>query len=153
MKKKDIELLSSLFNQVILQENAGNEGEAEANKKLQELVNIKAYSENKYDKLDQGLRENYFTTADDKPIVLFYTMKVSEDKNDLLHNAAGPAVVFEGGGDGNEFYFINGKQVDPESDEFKTAQAEVEYQGRATRLGKRKTDTLSSGGSDLDIFD
>jgi hypothetical protein len=151
MKSKDIDALNNLFNKVLIKESTG--GEASGPADAPELIGIKAYSEPKYDKEGQNLRSNFFTTDDDKPIVLFYTMQRGGDENDVLHNAAGPAVVFEGGGEGKEFYFIEGEQVSPDSDEYKTANAEFEYQDRASRLGKKKTDTLSSGGSDLDIFD
>jgi hypothetical protein len=138
MKSKDIDALNNLFNKVLIKESKGEQASGPAD--APELIGIKAYSEPKYDKEGQNLRSNYFTTDDDKPIVLFYTKQRGGDENDVLHNAAGPAVVFEGGGEGKEFYFIEGEQVSPDSDEYKSAKSRYEYNSRAVRLGKKKSD-------------
>jgi hypothetical protein len=69
-------------------------------------------------------------------IVAFFTKKISDNENDVLHNASGPAVIFEQGGEGNEFFFINGKPADFNSKEYKAARADVEYKSSAKELGK-----------------
>lgn len=79
-------------------------------------------SDTAYDKLGQNLRENNYKDGD-RGIVLFYTERPSDEENDKLHNAAGPAVVFANdAGEYDEsnpeltFYFIHGKQVEGPSD-------------------------------------
>lgn len=74
-------------------------------------------------------------------IVVFFTKKVSDTENDILHNASGPAVVFEGGGEGNEFFFIDGEPADFNSREFKAARADVEYKSSEKEIAGRETDT------------
>ncbi len=63
---------------------------------------------------DDGSAEDFKSLLGSNNIVLFTTMKISENENDVLHNAFGPAVIFENGGEGNEFWFDEGKPVKPE---------------------------------------
>lgn len=74
-------------------------------------------------------------------IVVFFTKKISDTENDVLHNASGPAVVFEGGGEGNEFFFINGEPADFNSKEYKAARADVEYKTSEKEIAGRETDS------------
>ena len=74
-------------------------------------------------------------------IVVFFTKKISDNENDVLHNASGPAVIFEGGGEGNEFFFINGQPADFNSKEYKSARADVEYKSAEKEIAGRETDT------------
>ena len=73
-------------------------------------------------------------------IVVFFTKKISDNENDVLHNASGPAVVFEQGGEGNEFFFINGEPADFNSKEYKAARADVEYKSSEKEIAGRETD-------------
>ena len=73
-------------------------------------------------------------------IVVFFTKKISDTENDVLHNASGPAVIFEGGGEGNEFFFIDGKPADFNSREYKAARADVEYKSSEKEMTGRETD-------------
>jgi len=112
MKKKDISKLSDIYSLIIEQaDGAIPQGSSDV----------------AYDKLDQNLRENNFTTTSGEPIVVFYTKKISDTEPDILHNAAGPAVTFGSGGEGNEFYFIDNKLVEKDSKEFRAAQAQMGY--------------------------
>jgi hypothetical protein len=63
---------------------------------------------------DDGSAEDFKSLLGSNNIVMFTTMKISENENDVLHNAFGPAVIFENGGEGNEFWFDEGKPVKPE---------------------------------------
>ena len=74
-------------------------------------------------------------------IVVFFTKRGGENENDILHNASGPAVIFEGGGEGNEFFFINGEPADFNSREYKAARADVEYKSSEKELTGRETGT------------
>lgn len=112
MKKKDISKLSDIYSLIIEQADGGIP---------------QGSSDVAYDKLDQNLRENNFTTTSGEPIVVFYTKKISDTEPDILHNAAGPAVTFGSGGEGNEFYFIDNKLVEKDSKEFRAAQAQMGY--------------------------
>jgi hypothetical protein len=73
-------------------------------------------------------------------IVVFFTKKISDTENDVLHNASGPAVIFEQGGEGNEFFFIDGKPADFNSREYKAARADVEYKSSEKEMTGRETD-------------
>jgi hypothetical protein len=131
MRKNDISSLNDIYKLIAEQvdESGGD---------------IKASSDAKYDKLGQNLRENQFVINDSPDgTVLFYTMKpASDDENDKLHNAAGPAVVFGSGGPGNEFYFIEGKLMDKDSKEYRAAAAEVNFSA-----------TLKAGGDEAGMED
>lgn len=124
MNRKDINNLNDMFMRV-LTEAAGNP--------------VSSNSSAAYDKLDQNLRENKFTKDSGETLVLFYTLNPGTGGNDILHNAAGPAVIFGDGGDGNEFYFINGEQVEPTSTEYKAANAEY-------RIGQRRKSSAPAEG-------
>lgn len=117
MRKSDIRSMGDIARLIL--ENAAGEGSISTN------------SSALYDKLDQNLRENEFNN-NGKAIVLFYTMKPSDDENDKLHNATGPAVVFADSSgnynpddEKNAFYFINGERVDPASRAFTDASKAV----------------------------
>lgn len=101
-----------------------------------------------YTELDQDLRLNQFDDEGGAPIVVFYTMKINDKENDVLHNAAGPAVTFGSGGDGEVFYFINGKQVEPDSDEYKNAAAALSIDVRSAKRSQTKTTGPAGGESD-----
>lgn len=124
MNRKDINNLNDMFRRV-LTEAAGNP--------------MSSSSSAAYDKLDQNLRENKFTKESGETLVLFYTLNPGTGGNDILHNAAGPAVIFGEGGDGNEYYFINGEQVEPNSTEYKAANAEY-------RIGQRRKTSAPTEG-------
>ena len=62
---------------------------------------------------DDGSAEDFKSLLGSSNIVMFTTKKISENENDVLHNAFGPAVIFESGGEGNEFWFDEGKPVKP----------------------------------------
>jgi hypothetical protein len=48
-----------------------------------------------YDKLEQSLRRNLFVFGpENEEFVVFYTRKISNERNDVIHNAEGPAVQF-----------------------------------------------------------
>jgi len=50
---------------------------------------------NPYDKEGQSLRCNVIVCNQaNGDFVIFYTQKISDDQNDVIHNAAGPAVKF-----------------------------------------------------------
>ena len=112
MRKTDINSLSDIYKRLIVE---------------QDMSNIQPSSDVAYDKLNQDLRENNFTTTSGEPIVVFYTMRISNTEPDILHNAAGPAVTFGSGGEGNEFYFIKNKLVEKDSPEYVEAAADLNY--------------------------
>jgi hypothetical protein len=124
MRKNDINSLNDIYKLIAEQvdESGGD---------------IKASSDAKYNKLGQNLRENQFVINDSPDgTVLFYTMKpASDDENDKLHNAAGPAVVFGEGGPGNEFYFIEGKLMDPASKEYRAYAADLTFKADVAETG------------------
>lgn len=80
-------------------------------------------------------------------VVVFFTKRGGPESNDILHNASGPAVIFEQGGENNEFYFINGNSVDKNSKEWKTARAEMSYRSSAKRLAD-----IDIGDDEFDAF-
>jgi len=117
MRKSDIQSMGDIARLIL--ENA-----ADGN-------NITSSSSATYDKLGQSLRENEFNN-NGKGLVMFYTMKPSENENDKLHNAAGPAVIFADSSgnydpenEANVFYFIYGEKVDPNSKEYKAAESKA----------------------------
>ena len=117
MRKSDIQSMGDIAR-LILENTAGGN-------------NISSTSSATYDKLGQNLRENEFNN-NGKGIVKFYTMKPSENENDKLHNAAGPAVIFADSSgtyntddETNVFYFINGERVDPNSKAYKAAESKA----------------------------
>jgi len=129
MRKTDINSLSDIY-QMISEQAEGGSGD------------IQATSDASYDKLGQSLRENKFVITDAPDgTVLFYTMApASNDENDKLHNAAGPAVVFGSGGPGNEFYFLKGKLVDKDSKEYRAAAAELSFSADVKGAGEEDVD-------------
>jgi hypothetical protein len=62
---------------------------------------------------DDGGAEDFKSLLGSNNIVMFTTKKISDTENDVLHNLYGPAVIFENGGEGNEFWFADGKPADP----------------------------------------
>ena len=122
MNKKDINSISDIYSLILEQADGG----------------MPLASEDvAYDKLDQNLRENEFYTTGGETIVKFYTKKISDTEPDLLHNAAGPAVTFGSGGEGNEFYFIDGKLTTPDTKEYKAAAATITYNKNMGTLGRK----------------
>lgn len=59
-------------------------------------------------------------------IVVFFTKRGSDTENDILHNRTGPAVIFEQGGEGNEFFFIDGQPADQDEIEIGQTKAAVD---------------------------
>jgi hypothetical protein len=135
MRKSDIRSMGDIARLIL--ENAAGAGGVSSN------------SSALYDKLGQNLRENEFNN-NGKGIVMFYTMKPSDDENDKLHNAAGPAVIFADSSgnynpddEENTFYFINGERVDPASKTY-TAAASKASGSAMTQAGDIDTDTLGT---------
>lgn len=135
MRKSDIRSMGDIARLIL--ENA------------EEGASISTNSSALYDKLDQNLRENEFNN-NGKAIVLFFTMKPSEDENDKLHNATGPAVIFADSSgnynpddEENTFYFINGERVDPNSSTFKNASKKLTGQ-----VSSKETGGTSLGSSE-----
>jgi len=113
MRKSDIQSMSDIAR-LILESSAGGES-------------VENTADHLYDKLGQNLRLNDYRDGS-KKITMFYTKKPSDTENDVLHNEAGPAVIFaneQGEYDENDpklaFYFINGEKVDPNSSVWKKA--------------------------------
>ena len=103
MNKKDINKLADLARLVLEQ--------------VEDPSTMTSSGDALYNKEGQNLRENNFTTASGEPIVKFYTKRPkSENENDILHNATGPAVIFGEGGEGNEFYFLDDEKLDGPDD-------------------------------------
>lgn len=71
----------------------------------------------------------------DSNIVLFFTKKVSDNENDLLHNSSGPASIFNRGEKDEVYYFLDGVQVDPSSKGFRAAIATMTYTANVTAAG------------------
>lgn len=133
MNRKDINSINDIFQMVI--EKAGP---SYMNTLLESAANTSSTggdASSLYSFGPENLRINHFTkqgalnstaTYDDgsvddfksllgsNNIVVFTTKKISDNENDVLHNAFGPAVIFENGGPGNEFWFDEGKPVKPE---------------------------------------
>jgi len=104
MKRRDIQQMSDLACMIL--ESMGNSDSITGN------------SDTLYDKEGQNLRLNDFKDGD-KSIVMFYTKKISDTENDILHNERGPAIIFAndaGVYDINDdklaFYFIQDKKVE-----------------------------------------
>jgi hypothetical protein len=126
LKKSDITDISSIYQMIIEQVTEGG---------------ATSSSSSLYDKLGQNLRENKFETTGGETIVVFYTKKISDDENDILHNASGPAVTFGSGGEGNEFYFIDGKLVEKDSKEFRAANSAMTFKQDVEDVGDEAADT------------
>jgi len=125
MRKSDIQSLGDIARLIL-------EGTADAE-------NVNNSANHLYDKLGQNLRLNDFKDGSNN-IVMFYTKKISDTENDVLHNESGPALVFAN--DQSEydqedpklaFYFLNDVKVDPNSKQWTDA-----YQASA---GKTMVDT------------
>jgi hypothetical protein len=129
MNRKDINSINDIFKLVV--EKAGSSYLNTLVESAQDTSNTGGDASSLYSYGPEKLRINHFTkqgafnsTATYKldeidpsligsdNIVVFFTKKISDNENDVLHNASGPAVIFEGGGEGNEFFFINGKPAD-----------------------------------------
>jgi len=81
---------------------------------------------------DDGGVDDFKSLLGSSNIVMFTTKKISENENDVLHNLYGPAVIFENGGEGNEFWFEDGKPAKPED---LTAKANAQTAKGDTREG------------------
>jgi hypothetical protein len=157
MNRKDINSINDIFKLVV--EKAGSSYLNTLVESAQDTSNTGGDASSLYSYGPEKLRINHFTkqgalnsTATYKldeidpsligsdNIVVFFTKKISDTENDVLHNASGPAVIFEGGGEGNEFFFIDGKPADFNSREYKAARADVEYKSSEKEMTGRETD-------------
>jgi len=130
MNKKDMNNLADLARLVLEQ--------------VEDPSTITSSGDALYNKERQNLRENNFTTTSGDPIVKFYTMRPkSENENDILHNAAGPAVIFGDGGEGNEFYFINDEKIDGPED--------PRYVNASNALGAASSSKVQDVFGDIDF--
>ena len=143
MRKSDIQSLGDIAR-LILEGTAGAE-------------NLNNSADHLYDKLGQNLRLNDFMDGS-KPIVMFYTMKISDTENDVLHNEAGPAIVFaneQGEYDESDpelaFYFINDAKVDPNSPEWKAAHQKSAGQSMASSGAISDEGKAATSGDDYDF--
>ena len=131
MNRKDINSINDIFNLVV-----EKHGMSYMNTLVESAANTSSTGGDAsalYSYGPEKLRINHFTkqgalnttstftdgTVDESllgsnNIVLFFTKKISDNENDVLHNAYGPAVIFEQGGEGNEFWFLDGKPSTPE---------------------------------------
>lgn len=139
MKKSDINSMSDIFTRMLTEASGSN-------------LNMPPSSgSNLYSYGAENLRENKYVDDNGQLIVRFYTKKISDTENDVLHNAEGPAVIFGAGGEGNEFFFLNGERLDmnnpTEAKKFKAAGAEVSYRGHEKEV------TGKSDFGDLGAFD
>lgn len=107
MRKSDIRSLGDIARLIL--ENAAD------------AENLNNTADHLYTKKGQSLRLNDFRDGN-TPIVMFYTKKISDTENDVLHNAAGPAIIFanaQGEYDQEDpelaFYFLDDEKVDPNS--------------------------------------
>lgn len=89
----------------------------------------------------RGLGDTDLLNGDN--IVVFLTKKVSDNENDVLHNASGPAVIFEQGGEGNEFFFLDGEPATRE-------EVGARSNALAAKTNPKVQDTF---GKDEDPFD
>jgi len=132
MRKSDINNLADIFTRML---NESNDGVSAA----------PTSGGNLYNYGPEKLRANNYTSDSGEPIVLFYTKKISDTENDVLHRSDGPAVIFGEGGEGNEFYFLNGEKVDPASKEWKAAGHEMKYRGHEQEFtGETDADDLGA---------
>jgi len=138
MNKRDINALSDIFQRIIM-ESAGGGVQPDPGYSAEYNIGV------------ENLRANSYTTNSGEPIVLFYTQKISDDQNDVLHKGDGPAVIFGNGGPENEFYFLHGERIDMTTDEgrkkFKAASHEVTYRGH------EKETTGKTDMGDLGVMD
>ncbi len=158
MNRKDINSINDVFRLVV--EKAGSSYLNTLVEEVQDTAGVSGDASSLYSYGPEKLRINHFAKSGAKNakapyvldgvdqslvgsdnIVVFFTKKISDTENDILHNASGPAVVFEGGGEGNEFYFIDGTRVDTSSREYKSARADVEYKTAEKEIAGRETDT------------
>ena len=126
MRKSDIQSMADIARLIL-------EGTADAE-------NLNNTADHLYNQLGQNLRLNDYKDGS-KNIVMFYTKKPSDTENDVLHNAAGPAVIFanaQGEYDKKDpqlaFYFLNNEKLNPDDTRFQDA-----YQADA---GKNIDDSL-----------
>lgn len=138
MRKSDINGMADIFQRMITE--AAGSG---VNPAPSTGGNLYSYG-------PENLRENNYTSDSGEPIVLFYTKKISDTENDILHNSDGPAVIFGKGGEGNEFFFLDGQKLDmadpKDAKRFRAASAEVTYRGH------EKEATGESDFGDLGAF-
>jgi len=113
MRKSDIQSLGDIARLIL-------EGTADAE-------NLNNSASHLYNQKGQNLRLNDFKDGS-KNIVMFYTKKISDTENDVLHNAAGPAIVFaneQGEYDQEDpklaFYFLDDVKIDPNSKQWTDA--------------------------------
>lgn len=139
MRKSDIQSLGDIARLIL-------EGTADAE-------NLNNSANHLYDKLGQNLRLNDFKDGSNN-IVMFYTKKISDTENDVLHNESGPALVFAN--DQSEydqedpklaFYFLDDVKVDPNSKQWLNA-----YRKSAgkTMVDTEVKDKDVAGGYDFD---
>lgn len=160
MDRRDIKSINDIFTRVLTTQGSSFmssllEAAATTNTGAGDASSLYSYG-------PEGLRINHFTkkgalnsTAtfshrglgdtgllDTDNIVVFTTKKVSDTENDVLHNASGPAVIFEQGGEGNEFFFLDGEPVE---------RSEVETRGNAL-AAKTNPKAQETFGDDDDPF-
>ncbi len=121
-------------------------------------TNITSTSDHLYDKLGQDLRLNDYRDDSNKPIVMFYTMKPSDTENDMLHNEAGPAVVFanaQGEYDpqdsGSAFYFVKSEKVDPNSEKWQNIYNQSAGKAMVSKGDISKEAESASGANEYDF--
>jgi len=134
MNKRDINNMADIFQRIMM-ESSGNLTSSGDGKSVDQL----------YSYGPEKLRVNSFTSDSGDPIVTFYTKKVSDDQNDILHRTDGPAVTFGSGGEGNEFFFVQDEKVDPSSKEYRAAGHDTAYRSAEIEtLGDTDTDDLDA---------
>lgn len=143
MRKSDIQSMGDIAR-LILEGTAGAE-------------NLGNSADHLYDKLGQNLRLNDYKDGS-KNIVMFYTKKPSDTENDVLHNEAGPAVVFanaQGEYDESDpelaFYFLNNEKVDPNSPAWKSAHQKSAGKAMIGAGGISQAGAEASGGEEYDF--
>ena len=119
--------------------------------------NLNNGADHLYDKLGQNLRLNDYKDGS-KNIVMFYTKKISDTENDILHNEAGPAVIFantQGEYDPSDpelaFYFLNNEKVDPNSDQWKKAHGKSAGEAMVKSGGISQAGAEATSGEDYDF--
>lgn len=146
MNRRDISNINDIIGAIMAshgpqiftrQLNEADEGGADSNVTIEQLYSYGPEQLRTNHFTEQGAKYSFPQYSEDgvlEPnivgkdnIVLFFTEKVSDSDSDLLHNATGPAVIFNQGGEGNEYYFIHGVQVEPDSKEWRAANAQVSY--------------------------
>lgn len=127
MKKSDINSMSDIFQRMLTEAASGGMDAAQSS------------GGDPYSYGPENLRENKYIDKGGKVLVRFFTKKpASENENDVLHNADGPAVIFGEGGQGDEFFFLNGERIDmsnpAEAKKYRAAGAEISYRGQEKEI-------------------